>query len=173
MGQSGTPYTWTVSGDVNADGISGNDLVFVPESPEQITLQDSAQYEALNNFIDSQDCLREAKGDFVRRGACRNPWQNVVDVRLGWNSPEWVKGQHLEVQLDIFNFLNLVNSDWGLFEQEATFENHSAQFLRAVGYDTANNRPIYSFTEPAEVRSVVFSPTRSRWRMQLGAKYVF
>jgi hypothetical protein len=173
VGQSGLPYTWTVSGDVNADGISGNDLAFIPANPDQITLQDPSQYEALNNFIEGQKCLRDARGGFVTRGACRNPWQNVIDMRLGWNAPEFIKGQHLELQMDVFNVLNLVNSDWGLFEQEAGFENHSAQFLRAVGYDAANNRPIYSFTEPTEVRSVVLSPTRSRWRIQIGARYVF
>ena len=173
VGQSGAPYTWTVSGDVNADGISGNDLAFIPNSPEQISLQDPSQYEALSNFIDSQQCLREAKGDFVRRGSCRNPWSNILDVRLGWKSPEFVKGQHLEVQADIFNFMNLLYNRWGLSEQDSSFENHAAQFLRAVGYDAANNRPVYSFTEPTRVRSVVYSPTRSRWRMQIGARYVF
>jgi len=173
VGQSGQPYTWTVSGDVNADGISGNDLVFVPASADQITLQDPAQYEALSGFIDGQKCLRDSRGGFVQRGACRNPWQNIVDLRLGWNAPEFIEGQHLELQADIFNFLNLINNDWGLFEQDAGFENHSAQFLRAVGYDAENNRPIYTFTEPSTVRSVVLSPTRSRWRIQLGARYVF
>jgi len=173
VGQSGAPYTWTVSGDVNADGISGNDLAFIPNSPEQISLQDPSQYEALSAFIDSQSCLREAKGDFVRRGSCRNPWSNILDVRLGWKSPEFVKGQHLEVQADIFNFMNLLYNRWGLSEQDSSFENHAAQFLRAVGYDAANNRPVYNFTEPTRVRSVVYSPTRSRWRMQIGARYVF
>jgi hypothetical protein len=173
VGQSGLPYTWTVSGDVNADGISGNDLVFVPGNEEQITLQDPTQYEALSSFINSQPCLRDAKGTFVRRGACRNPWQNVLDMRVGWNAPEFIKGQHLELQMDIFNVMNLINSDWGLSEQDAGFENHSAQFLRAVAYDAAKNRPVYSFTEPSAVRSVVLSPTRSRWRIQLGARYVF
>lgn len=173
VGQSGTPYTWTTNGDVNADGVNGNDLAFVPASPDQITLQDPAQYEALEKFIDGQSCLKDSKGGFVKRGACRNPWQNVVDMRVGWNAPEFLKGQHLELQMDIFNVLNLINSDWGLFEQEASFENHPAQFLRAVGYDAANNRPIYSFTEPSAVRTVVLSPTRSRWRIQLGARYVF
>ncbi len=173
VGQSGLPYTWTVSGDVNADGIGGNDLAFIPANADQITLQDPSQYEALSNFIQSQPCLRDSRGGFVQRGACRNPWQNILDMRLGWNAPEFIKGQHLELQMDILNVLNLINNDWGLFRQEASFENHSAQFLRAVGYDVANNRPVYSFTEPSEVQSVVYSPTRSRWRIQVGARYVF
>ena len=172
-GQSGLPYTWTVNGDVNADGISGNDLAFIPADPSQITLQTPTQYDALNTFVQGQECLRKSRGGFVQRGACRNPWQNFLNMRLGWNSPELIKGQRLEVQADIFNVLNLIYPKWGLFEQEANFENHPAQFLRAVGYDTANNRPMYSFTEPTAVRTTIYSPTLSRWRIQVGARYVF
>ena len=172
-GQSGLPYTWIVNGDVNADGISGNDVAFIPAEASQITLRDPTQYEALNNFINSQDCLRQAKGRLIQRGECRNPWQNIFNVRLGWNSPEFSKGHKVEVQADIFNFLNLINSDWGLFEQEAQFETHGSAFLRAVGYDAANNRPIYTFAEPTAVRTTVYTPTLSRWRIQLGARYVF
>ncbi|HEX8440295.1 TonB-dependent receptor [Archangium sp.] len=172
-GQSGLPYTWSVNGDVNGDGISGNDLAFIPADPSQISLQDPTQYEALSKFIDGQDCLRDAKGRLVQRGECRNPWQNFLNLRLGWTSPEFIKGQRLELQGDIFNVMNLINPEWGLFEQDANFETHAAQFLRAVGYDRDNNRPIYTFTEPSAVRTTVFSPTLSRWRIQLGARYVF
>jgi hypothetical protein len=172
-GQSGLPYTWVVNGDVNADGIGGNDVAFIPKEASEISLQEPAQYEALSNFINSQPCLAGAKGRLLRRGECRNPWQNFFNVRLGWNSPQFARGHRVELQADIFNVLNLLNPKWGLFEQEANFETHSAQFLRAVGYDTANNRPIYTFTEPTAVRTTVYSPTLSRWRMQIGARYVF
>ncbi len=172
-GQSGLPYTWTVNGDVNADGISGNDVPFIPADASQISMRDPTQYEALNKFIDSQSCLRDAKGRLMQRGECRNPWQNFLNLRLGWTSPEFVKGQRLELQADIFNVLNLLNPEWGLFQQDAQFETHGSQFLRAVGYDTDNNRPIYTFSEPKAVTNTVYSPTLSRWRMQLGARYVF
>lgn len=182
VGQSGLPYTWVVNGDVNGDGISGNDLAFIPANPSQITLAridpgnvvvvDPSQYDALSRFIDGQSCLRDARGGFVQRGACRNPWQSFVDMRLSWVSPEFQAGR-FEVQLDIFNLLNLISSSWGHFDQAAQFETHSATFLRAVGYDRANNRPIYSFTEPERVTTTVYSPTLSRWRMQLGARYIF
>jgi hypothetical protein len=172
-GQSGLPYTWVVNGDVNADGISGNDVAFIPENPDQITLQDPTQYEALSNFINSQPCLAGAKGRLIQRGECRNPWQNLFNIRLGWNSPQFAKGHRVEVQADILNVLNLLNPEWGLFEQEANFETHGAQFLRAVGYDDVKKRPIYTFAEPTAIRTTVFSPTLSRWRMQIGARYSF
>ncbi len=173
VGQSGTPYTWTVNGDVNGDGVSGNDVPFIPANASQITLSDPTQYAALDTFIKGQSCLQDARGGLLKRGACRNPWQDFLDTRVSWTSPEFKGGQHFEVQYDIFNLLNLLNSDWGHFDQVASFETVRAQFLRAVGYDKVNNRPIYSFGPPNSITATTYSPTASRWRMQFGAKYVF
>ena len=172
-GQSGLPYTWSVNGDVNADGINGNDLAFVPAAPGDISLADPTQWDALNAFIEGQECLKSARGSFVQRGACRNPWQDFLDLRLSWLSPKISGEQRIEVQWDIFNVLNLVNPRWGHLNQVANFETANAQFLRAVGYDAANNRPIYAFAQPSSLTTTVYSPTASRWRMQVGARYTF
>jgi hypothetical protein len=176
VGVSGAPYTWTVGGDVNADGISGNDAVFVPAEASQISLMDPGQYGALDQFISSQGCLNQSRGRILSRGACRNPWLNLVNLRLSWTSPKISAAQkdhRFEVQFDIFNLLNLLNNDWGLLDQAANFETHGSQFLRAVGYDAAQRRPIYNFTAPQAVESTIYTPTTSRWRMQLGARYTF
>jgi hypothetical protein len=93
-------------------------------------------------------------------------------MRFSWTSPEFKWGQRIEVQWDIFNVLNLLNSRWGHIDQVAQFENATA-FLRAVGYDAANRRPIYSFSGPQTINTTVYNPTSSRWRMQFGARYVF
>ena len=172
VGTSGTPYTWTDFGDTNADGINGNDLSFVPANPSQISLRNPSQYSALSQFIESQGCLRAAKGGFVQRGACRNPWVDFLDARLTWTSPDW-KGQRLELQYDIFNVLNLLNDRWGHFDRYAEFETTPRSFLSAVGYDAANRRPVYAFNPPAVLNQTVSTPTSSRWRMQFGARYLF
>src|SRR5437773_11573467 len=36
-GVSGTPYTYVVGGDANADGVFGNDLVYVPRNRADMT----------------------------------------------------------------------------------------------------------------------------------------
>src|SRR5439155_20032991 len=115
--QSGTPYAWVVNGDVNGDGQSANDLVFVPHvitdattgartiDTTQMTLNTPSQSSALAEFINSQDCLREvanAGGGLPQRGACRNPWSGVLDMRLTWLSPPIKWDQRVEVQWDIF-----------------------------------------------------------------------
>ena len=188
VGQSGTPYTWTVNGDVNADGINGNDLVYVPRNMSEISIAPitgaggvvtrtpEQQWSDLDAFISSQDCLQGARGRFVQRGECRNPWSNILNLRFGWGMNTYQK-QRFEVQVDIFDFMNLLNSDWGTFDSVTGFENAPIAFLRAVGYDTTNNRPIYNFNSPlradGRVESTSFSPTSSRWRIQLGARYDF
>src|ERR671913_233066 len=51
-----------------------------------------------------------------RRNASRNsgrsPWTNTVNLSLRQALPA-VRGQSFSVQLDVFNFLNLLNRDWG------------------------------------------------------------
>lgn len=180
VGRSGDPYTWVVNGDVNADGINGNDLPFIPADASQITLANPAQFDALNQFIQSQDCLQKARGQILPRNSCPNPWQNYLNARLGAVIPT-IHGQEFELSLDLFNVLNFIDRDWGLYKQVSEFE-EGPRFLNAVGFDAANNRPIYSFTAPAVIEQTVFGENpsgaqagvnRSRWTMQLGAKYRF
>ena len=38
---------------------------------------------------------------------------------------------------------------------------------------SVNDRPVYTFAQPSTLTTTVYSPTASRWRMQLGARYVF
>ena len=172
-GQSGLPYSYSVNGDVNGDGIDGNDLAYVPTSSTDILLKDPSQYPALSQFIDSQSCLHDAKGTFIKRGACRNPWQDFLDMRFSWASPQFLNGQHGEVQFDIFNVLNLLKSSWGHFDQVADLGETTPLGLTAVGFDKAKQRPIYDFQAPTSINKTLYSPTASRWRMQFGAKYVF
>jgi outer membrane receptor protein involved in Fe transport len=180
LGRSGDPYGWTVNGDVNADGINGNDLPFIPADATQITLVDPTQFTALSSFIDGQSCLKEARGGLLRRNACRNPWQNYLNARFGATIPT-VGTQGLELSLDLFNVLNFIDRDWGLYKQVSEFEN-GPRFLNAVGFDAANNRPIYTFAAPTVIETTVYGENpsgaqagvnRSRWTMQLGAKYRF
>lgn len=172
QGFSGTPYGWTVGSDVNGDGISGNDLPYVPKADgSDITLADPTQLSALNDFIDGQKCLAESRGKLLERNSCRNAWSNLVNTRLAVSVP-FMTGQNVELSWDIFNVLNMVDQEWGAFKQVSAFE-EGPSFLRATGYDVANNRPVYSFAPPSTIEKTVLGPNSSRWRMQFGAKYSF
>jgi carboxypeptidase family protein/TonB-dependent receptor-like protein len=167
IGQSGFPYGYTVLGDANGDGISGNDMVYVPRDSFDITMKNPADYTTLNGYINGEDCLRNNRGRLLPRNSCRNPWTNFLNARLGKVFPT-VNGQSIEVTADFFNVLNMINGDWGLIRQTAPFEEQA--MLRLSGYDATNGRGIYNLFLPPRNQVQTNS---SRWRIQLGAKYAF
>jgi outer membrane receptor for ferrienterochelin and colicin len=175
-GRSGRPYAYIANGDVNADGISTNDALYIPESAGDISLTTPADFARLDEWIQGEECLTEQRGQIMRRNSCRNPFVHAINMRFGKRINTF-RGQSMEITADVFNFLNLLNSEWGVvrsnFGQSSEFEQRVAP-IRVAGFDAANNRPIYS-VDPAQnfpVRDQAVLNS-SRWRMQLGLKYVF
>ena len=172
MGASQPPYTYVIEGDANADGIGGpgsllNDIVYVPRNAADITLVPASDFARLDAFIESQRCLREQRGRIMARNSCRNGWLGSLNARLTTTVPV-AGGQRLEIIADIFNVPNLISSRWGRYWDTTT--GPSVRMLRLRGWDATNARGIYRLALPARgVRDVV----ASRWRMQLGARYVF
>ncbi len=169
-GYSGSPYSFRVQGDANADGIAveggpaDNDPVYVPRNAADITLADPAQWDELNRYIYDHSCLQSQRGQLQRRNSCRNGWVTLMNARLSTVIPT-AKGQTIELMLDAFNVLNLFNRAWGVQRVAG-----GTRILRLVGYDEVNQRGIYVFQERD---TQVWNVEGSRWRLQLGARYVF
>jgi hypothetical protein len=159
-------------------------LFYVPRDISDINLTvptgSTAQneWDRLNAYIASEPCLRDQRGRIMERGSCRNPWTKFVDLRLAKIIPT-MSGQRMEVTADVFNFLNLLNKNWGINRQTNNFEQVTNWLtMSATAYDTrgtatqADDRGVYTVpaTLPALNRAVVGS---SRWRIQLGGKYTF
>ena len=183
-GVSGTPFTYVVSGDANADGVFGNDLVYVPKNRTDITLdgngagaagfgtsaQQDSVYNLLNTYINGEPCLANNRGRLQPRNACRNRWQNYLNARLSWAIPT-VSGHTLEVTADMLNVLNFINSAWGLIRVTGTgFEEQN--LIQQTGYDAANGRGIYALAIPVK-NAVTLNSIGSRWVFQLGTRYTF
>jgi hypothetical protein len=121
---SGAPFTYVAQGDLNGDGYNGNDPIYIPEdatSQSEIRIgtttggtftPNDAQAQAFENFIEAQDCLNEQRGSIMKRNSCRSPSQSRMDLSIRQSIPP-IRGQQLSLQLDIFNFLNFLNADWG------------------------------------------------------------
>lgn len=174
-GVSGSPYGYVINGDANADGVGGtnrefNDMFYVPRNANDITMYGTtpaASYDSLASFISGQDCLNTQRGQIMERNSCRNPWINRLDARLQKVVPTF-NGQTMILSLDVFNFLNMIDSDWGLVRQTSAFEGQSLVRLR--GWDPLYNRGIYSLSLPIVNR---VDPNASVWRIQLGGKYIW
>jgi hypothetical protein len=177
-GLSGTPFTYTVGGDANADGFWEDDIMYVPANPVpggdiELAVFDeatgeflpapAAEYDALARAIEDQPCLRAQRGRIMRRNSCRAPWSNHADARLSRVFSTF-QGHALELTLDVFNLLHLLDADWG------QLRGSDGSLLELVGYDEPLGRGVYHRVDAA--RAFV-DQDGSRWRMQLGARYTF
>ena len=168
-GFSGFPFSYVVQGDANADGISGNDMIYVPRDSLDITLAAGQSWTKLNNYINGEDCLNNNRGRLLPRNSCRNPWQNFLNARV-IKAISTVNGQSLEVSIDVFNILNALSSRWGRITQTAQFEEQP--MLVQTGYDALHQRGIYTLSLPPRP-AVLSNSLSSRWRVQGGLRYTF
>ncbi|MFD2248273.1 TonB-dependent receptor [Pontibacter ruber] len=181
-GQSGQPFTYLYSGDLNGDGNFGNDLLYIPRSREDINLvpltdrasgvtySPEEQWEALDNFINGDDYLDENRGDYAERNGARMPWTHQFDVRL---MQEFIfeagENKHtFQLTFDIFNVGNLFNRDWG---RQYFVNNNAREIITLTGFDQATGQPRFTFNPNS--RSYDISQFSSRWQGQLGLRYLF
>ena len=115
-GHTGLPYSWIFGTDVNGDNISNEDLAYIPLRDDARVSYGSAtqdQIDAFQDFIDNDPYLRSHRGAIASRNSSHQPWSNQLDVGLQQELPGFFKGNKSIVRLDIFNFLNMLNKDWG------------------------------------------------------------
>lgn len=192
IGSSGTPFDYVNYSDMNGDGNYSNDPVYVPKDatdPNEIMFSDiksgstvthtaAEEATALNDFINSTPCLKEARGTILKRNSCRAPWSNVMNVSVRQSLPTF-HGQNVSVQLDVFNFLNLVNKNWG--EQAFTYSDVTLLYGGNVLVDKNGSlitkdanltQPLYQFTPGAQPK-FNFANIESNYQMQLSLRYSF
>jgi hypothetical protein len=183
IGYSGTPYTYISGGssgrgDLNADGIVGNDPLYVPTGLNDpfMTFESAQDAEAYDALISSLDCMSEQRGRIMERNSCRNPWQNFLDVSVDQGLPMFGRNR-VSVQLGVFNFLNFLNDDWGRIKTAGGGVFDSQTVLRvntAPGGD-----PVFTYSGPDVLEGgddalyVDNGDPRNSWQLQLSLRYEF
>ncbi|MBT8237920.1 MAG: TonB-dependent receptor, partial [Croceitalea sp.] len=164
--QSGR-YNYIYGGDINNDGSSINDLLYIPTASElgQMTFSGAGQAEAFEAFIQQDDYLSDRRGQYAERYGALAPWRGRWDVKV-LQDIKVSEDNRFQLSLDVLNIGNLFNSNWGVVERQ-DFDQ-----LLGVSVDASNN-PTYTF-DPN--RTNTFSAdTRllSRWQAQVGVRYIF
>jgi len=171
-GRRGKPYSWTYINDLNGDGVNGNDLMYIPRAPgsgEVVFRGGAAEETRFWEIVDANPALRNAKGGVVGRNNEFAPWVNSFDVRLSQQLPGFGSKQRATITLDILNFGNLLNKNWGRINEIAFPSNRS--FVNYAGLD-AQGRYVYSLgsTESLVTRQ---ASGESQWAAQLTMRYEF
>jgi Carboxypeptidase regulatory-like domain len=170
-GRRGKPYSWTYINDLNGDGISGNDLMYIPTAPGsgEVVFRGGAAEEAkFWDIVNSNSALSAAKGGVVGRNNTFAPWVNNIDVRVSQELPGFASEHKVGITLDILNFGNLLNKKWGRIDEIGFPSNRS--FVNYNGL--SNGKYIYSLgsTEDYVTRQ---ASGESQWAVQLTLRYSF
>jgi len=181
-GENQGRISYTYANDLNGDGVNA-DLLYLPANTADFNFVDivsdgkvvytaAQQIDAFDRYVAEND-LEEYRGGYVPRNAIVMPWLSRFDVRvlqdIFTNIGE--RRNTLQLSLDIVNFGNLLNKDWGI--QQTT--NGAQNLLSRSGAVSTNPNYIMnsvSGTLPSTPYQNVsnFSTT---WSMQLGLRYIF
>jgi len=180
-GRTGNPYSFTYNSDLNGDGVSGNDLVYVPTGADDPNMDFStlspAQVTAYMNYIEHSE-LWLAKGSYARRNAFTLPWQNRLDIRLSQKVP--IAGlADFEVFADFINFGYWISRDLFGYVEELGNNNgvYARRLLGTASYGPDGRLRPSGVTLDSNGNFVPagpqINPLASRWRIQLGARLKF
>jgi len=186
----GSSTSYTYGGDLNNDGFTGNDLMFVPKDASQIKLinanavsgvadtrTQTELWNQLDAFISGNDYLNSRRGMMAERQAMVLPWVNRFDLNFTQDFYIKVKdSKHtLRFTADIYNFSNFVNSSWGVNQVTTT-----TSPLSFVKLDTDGKTPVFSFPYLDGKNKVPYTDSfkdnvgfSSRFQIQLGVRYLF
>jgi len=196
--QSGSPYTVIYSASGAPFGNSNNaNLPFIPATPNDINFKDikdaagNVTYSAANqstdffNFVNNNDYLKNRKGQYAERNGMRTPWNQELDMKLmhEFKLSKKDKSKALQVSLDVFNLMNLINNDWGHITFVTNVNNYTVNMLQFVtdakgiapGKPSSGYTPTFNFIKPTGLDGNYYTvdPLNSRWQGQLGIKYIF
>lgn len=181
-GHDGQPYSWTFGTDVNGDSINFVDLAYIPQVNDPLVSYKAGttaeQIQAFQEFISSDAYLNSRRGQIAERNASHQPWINQFDVGFQQELPSFFKGHKFVLRLDVYNFGNLLNKDWGEQEGVGFF---ATRTLAKVS-DVTNGKYVYDLgtdAQPTLQQYAVYdsyrNPARviSRWQALVTLRYQF
>lgn len=128
VGGTGTSrYSYTIGGDMNGDGVAGNELFFIPNNASDLSFVATTtingvaftaaqQAEALEKYIVQDPYLSKRRGQYAERNGGILPWLNQFDFSViqDFSVKAFGKKNTLQLRFDIQNFGNFLNSNWGI-----------------------------------------------------------
>ncbi len=188
--QSGRPWTVVGDDDLNGDGITGNDRIFV-YAPANLPLastgaaadEERALYASI---LRENSCAGDYQGRIIERNTCRFPWTHQLDIRFtkGFNT---VGRQRAEIQVDFFNVLNgigrlLCDEDaadfdptsgvCGLGRLTGVFGS-DRELLDPRGFDAGTGQILYQVNDDFGEEDLLGANLVRQFQLQLAFRYFF
>jgi hypothetical protein len=131
------------------------------------------QAQAWEAYISADKYLSKHRGQYAERGAVFLPMVNRMDLSIGQEVFASLAGRHaFQVRLDIQNFGNLLNKNWGVSQRIVL----SSQPLSAQGADAQGRAQYRLRTIDNELITTPLESTASLddvYRLQVSLRYRF
>ena len=174
---SGQPYSLCVAdpADRNGDLVTNNTLMYIPSENDfnklvaegNISHDDARKW---NDFIENDSYLRSHRGQFSERNALRTPLEHRLDLHFAQDFYFGARtSRKLQLTLDIVNFGNMFDRDWGASWSVANSRLTPVRITALTDDGHGNKTPVYQFTGADYAKDDILS----RWHMQLGVRVVF
>ena len=125
--------SYVFAGNLNGDGGNNNNLVYIPRDIAEmnfqpftvgagasaVTFSAADQAQAWNTYIQNDSYLRSHRGQYAERGAVFLPmtWRNDLSLAQNFYFNLGGKRHGAQIRVDILNFTNLLNHDWGVTQR--------------------------------------------------------
>jgi hypothetical protein len=154
---SSSRMSYVFAADMNGDSISANDLIYIPRDTSEMNFVQfthtngrvftaAEQATAFEAYIRQDTYLREHRGEYAKRNGVVMPMFSNIDLSITQDIFRDLGGQRngFQVRVDILNFGNLLNHDWGVMKRPVGTinTNQQLQILTSPGVD-AQGRPNY------------------------------
>ena len=177
--------SYVVGGDLNGDGGTSNDLIYIPATKAEMNFQSftasgktftpAQQADAWEAYILQDEYLSANRGKYAQRGAVIMPMVFRADLSFAQQLFTNIGGKRntLEFRVDILNVGNLIDADYGVGK---TF-NSTQPLVTGTPSVSADGRPQYRMRNlGANLVTETYRATAGVsdvWRMQFGLRYIF
>jgi len=190
--------SYTYGNDLNGDGNSGNDLMYIPRNQSEINLVKVGSgglgtgastdprtplqmWNQLNAFITQDHYLNFHRGQIVQANGVVFPFYKRLDLNVTQDIFFFTKdkdGQDkhtLRLTLDLINAGNFLNRNWGIYKQQTTSTPLTFEGMGADGRTPSFSFPYIDAANQTPLVNSYSNNTSilSRWQMQFGIRYLF
>jgi hypothetical protein len=169
----GGRFNYIYGGDINNDGSSTNDLIYVPTTAEISSMAftgGASQGVAFDKFISQDKYLSGRRGQYSERYGPLAPWRGKWDMKFMQDYNFKVSGNKtntIQFSIDVLNIGNFINSNWGLVQVPTSIQ------PIGVAVDQTTKVPTYTFNGTQTKTFNYDASLLSRWQAQFGLRYIF
>lgn len=192
IGEQASTFSYAYGGDMNGDKVNNNDLIYVPNSANEIRFSpitntannittviytEAQQRLAYDAYINQDKYLSTRRGQYAERNGAIIPMLHRLDLSVTQDFFIKIAGKKNSFQFraDVLNFTNMLNKNWGV-TQRVTNSN-------VLNYKTTTaNVPFYQLATQtqADGTKILIKDTFQKnastfdvWQAQFTLRYIF